>query len=49
MNDLTGAIPQELCDSLEQKRAYVLIADCNTERRNLPPKVECGCCTDCFP
>ena len=49
LNDLTGSIPQELCDSLLQKPAYILITDCSPEGPGRPPKVDCTCCTDCFP
>jgi hypothetical protein len=47
-NDFTGAIPDALCDALTMKPAYILIADCSPDGQN-PPKVECDCCTDCFP
>ncbi len=49
MNDITGTIPQDLCDVLLEKPAFILIADCSPEGQGLPPKVSCSCCTDCFP
>ena len=48
MNDLTGSIPADLCVSLNEKPAYILITDCSPEGP-APPKVQCDCCTDCFP
>mmetsp|Transcript_21429 Transcript_21429/g.24822 ORF Transcript_21429/g.24822 Transcript_21429/m.24822 type:complete len:433 (+) Transcript_21429:406-1704(+) len=46
---MTGSIPQALCDSLLSKPTYILITDCSPEGPGLPPKVQCTCCTDCFP
>lgn len=44
-NNFTGTMPTSVCRLREELNLYVLTADCG----GADPKVECPCCTHCFP
>lgn len=46
--DLVGSL-EGLCAIIRTKPRYTLIADCNPEQPGLRPRVQCSCCTQCFP
>jgi len=46
--NLSGSL-EGLCESITSKPSYTLIADCNPLGPGLPPRVQCSCCTSCFP
>lgn len=47
-NNLTGTMPQSICDLRTNHKLRVLMADCDVSDGK-PPKVECDCCTHCNP
>jgi hypothetical protein len=46
--DLRGSL-EGLCEIIRNKPRYTLIADCNPAGPGLQPRIQCSCCTDCFP